>query len=55
MRGYAICGERRSGSLFLCNILTSTGVLGNPSEFFAPMQSGVKSPTTPTIQRASFK
>jgi LPS sulfotransferase NodH len=34
MRGYAICTERRSGSVFLCRILRSTGVLGDPSEYF---------------------
>ena len=34
MRGYAICGERRSGSNFLCSLLASTGVLGVPTEYF---------------------
>jgi LPS sulfotransferase NodH len=34
MRGYAICTERRSGSIFLCRLLRSTGVLGWPSEYF---------------------
>jgi LPS sulfotransferase NodH len=34
MRGYAICTERRSGSVFLCLILRSTGVLGDPTEYF---------------------
>jgi LPS sulfotransferase NodH len=34
MRGYAICTERRSGSVFLCRLLSSTGLLGNPTEYF---------------------
>jgi LPS sulfotransferase NodH len=33
-RGYAICTEPRSGSNFLCQVLTSTGVLGRPLEYF---------------------
>ena len=34
LRGYAICGEARSGSIFLCHLLRSTGLLGKPTEFF---------------------
>jgi trehalose 2-sulfotransferase len=34
MRGYAICTEPRSGSVFLCRLLRSTGVLGHPAEYF---------------------
>lgn len=33
-RGYAVCTLPRSGSNFFCDILSSTGVLGNPREFF---------------------
>jgi trehalose 2-sulfotransferase len=33
-RGYVICSEHRSGSTLLANLLTSTGVLGRPDEFF---------------------
>jgi len=33
-RGYAICTEPRSGSVLLCHLLGSTGVLGVPTEFF---------------------
>jgi LPS sulfotransferase NodH len=33
-RGYAICCEPRSGSVYLCQLLASTGVLGNPTEYF---------------------
>jgi LPS sulfotransferase NodH len=32
-RGYAICGEPRSGSTFLAHALHSTGVLGAPYEY----------------------
>ena len=35
MRGYVICGERRSGSNYLCSLLASTGVLGVPTEYFS--------------------
>jgi LPS sulfotransferase NodH len=34
-RGYVICSEHRSGSTFLCQLLKSTGKLGNPREFFS--------------------
>lgn len=34
MRGYAICTEPRSGSTLLCRLLRSTGLLGQPTEFF---------------------
>lgn len=34
MRGYAICGEPRSGSTFLAHALHSTGMLGAPYEYF---------------------
>lgn len=33
-RGYAICGEPRVGSAFLARLIRSTGVLGDPFEFF---------------------
>jgi trehalose 2-sulfotransferase len=33
-RGYAICTEPRSGSIFLCQLLASTGVMGAPTEYF---------------------
>jgi LPS sulfotransferase NodH len=36
VRGYAICTEPRTGSIFLCKILESTGVLGRPHEYFDP-------------------
>lgn len=32
--GYAICTVGRSGSNWLCQVLASTGVLGNPLEWF---------------------
>jgi len=34
LRGYAICTQARTGSTFLCEVLTSTGVLGRPTEYF---------------------
>jgi LPS sulfotransferase NodH len=33
-RGYAICTSARSGSKWLCYLLSSTGQLGNPREYF---------------------
>jgi LPS sulfotransferase NodH len=33
-RGYMICAMPRSGSNYLCQLLTSTRVLGNPLEYF---------------------
>lgn len=35
-RGYAICTTPRSGSNYLCQILSSTGRLGHPLEYFNP-------------------
>jgi LPS sulfotransferase NodH len=34
VRGYAICTEPRSGSNYLCQLLSSTGRLGRPLEYF---------------------
>ncbi|MBB4838742.1 MULTISPECIES: Stf0 family sulfotransferase [Sphingomonas] len=36
MRGYALCGEPRSGTTFLKQAIASTGVLGHPFEWFHP-------------------
>ncbi len=33
-RGYAVCGEPRSGSSYLMALLRSTGCLGQPREYF---------------------
>ncbi|GJE53788.1 Stf0 family sulfotransferase [Methylobacterium thuringiense] len=33
-RGYAVCGAPRSGSNYFCEILSSTGRLGHPREYF---------------------
>ncbi|MGV7033018.1 Stf0 family sulfotransferase [Methylobacterium symbioticum] len=33
-RGYAVCGAPRSGSNYFCEVLSSTGVLGHPREYF---------------------
>ena len=34
LRGYAICTSARAGSNWLCMLLSSTGCLGNPREYF---------------------
>lgn len=34
LRGYALCGEPRCGSTYLARLLSSTGVLGHPREYF---------------------
>jgi trehalose 2-sulfotransferase len=31
---YIVCSTQRSGSTYLCGLLTSTGVAGNPQEYF---------------------
>lgn len=36
---YLVCAEPRSGSTFLEDMLTSTGVLGRPVEYFASIKS----------------
>jgi trehalose 2-sulfotransferase len=33
-RGYMICATSRSGSTYLCELLASTDLLGNPKEYF---------------------
>jgi LPS sulfotransferase NodH len=33
-RAYIVCSTQRSGSTFLCRLLASTGVAGNPQEYF---------------------
>lgn len=33
-RGYMICATSRSGSSYLCRLLASTGMLGDPLEYF---------------------
>lgn len=34
MRGYVVCATPRCGSNYLCQLLASTGVLGDPREYF---------------------
>ncbi|HEX8553347.1 MAG TPA: Stf0 family sulfotransferase [Sphingomonas sp.] len=41
MRGFVICSEHRSGSTLLCQWLHSTGVLGNPLEYFARTENAI--------------
>jgi len=33
-RAYIVCSTQRSGSTYLCQLLASTGVAGNPQEYF---------------------
>ena len=33
-RGYVVCSHARSGSNYLCQLLSSTGQLGNPQDWF---------------------
>jgi LPS sulfotransferase NodH len=41
-RAYLVCSTQRSGSTYLCRLLASTGVAGNPQEFFEAMaETGV--------------
>ena len=48
MRGYAICTSPRTGSNYLCELLSSTGVLGRPREYFnAPGRRTHDDPTYP--------
>jgi len=35
-RGYAICATQRSGSNYLCQLLSSTDLLGRPLDYFNP-------------------
>ncbi len=46
-RGYAVCGERRSGSNFLSSVLASTGVLGKPAEYFSTPAMRTRMPDYP--------
>lgn len=48
LRGYAVCTLPRSGSNFFCDVLSSTGVLGNPREYFNGVaRRGYDDPTYP--------
>ena len=39
---YVVCSTQRSGSTYLCQLLASTGVAGNPQEYFeATAQTGL--------------
>ncbi|HXH21580.1 MAG TPA: Stf0 family sulfotransferase [Dehalococcoidia bacterium] len=52
MRGYAICTAPRSGSNWLCQLLTSTGVLGRPLEYFnGPARRELDDPSFPDDPR----
>ncbi len=48
LTGYAICTAPRSGSNFLCQVLASTGKLGNPLEYFnGPARRVLEDPSYP--------
>src|ERR1700742_1370636 len=36
-RAFIVCSTQRSGSTLLCNLLASTGVAGDPQEYFEAM------------------
>jgi LPS sulfotransferase NodH len=54
-RGYAICTEPRSGSIYLCELLASTGVLGAPTEFFDAETLRARIPDYPTNPQAQLQ
>lgn len=48
MRGYVIAATPRSGSNYLCQLLTSTNLLGRPLEYFnAPGRRALEAPDYP--------
>jgi trehalose 2-sulfotransferase len=54
-RGYMICATSRTGSTYLCQLLSSTGVLGNPREYFNTAgQRRRFDPAYPTNRRAQL-
>jgi LPS sulfotransferase NodH len=55
-RGYAICTSPRSGSNLLCQILSSTGVLGRPLEYFnGPGRRAFTDPSFPDDPAAQVR
>lgn len=48
-RGYAICGEPRSGTTWLGAILASTGVMGAPFEFFRTARASAQAESEPEV------
>jgi LPS sulfotransferase NodH len=56
MRGYMICATPRSGSNYLSQLLASTGVLGNPREYFnAPGRRQYDDPDYPDDPREQLR
>jgi trehalose 2-sulfotransferase len=56
MRGYAICTAPRSGSNYLCQLLTSTGKLGAPLEYFnGPSRRILDDPDYPDRPKAQIE
>ncbi len=54
-RGYAICTEPRSGSIYLCQLLASTGVLGVPNEYFKTETVRARVPDYPADPEAQLQ
>lgn len=56
LRGFAVCTEPRSGSNFFCQLLTSTGVLGRPLEYFnGPGRRAFDDPDYPDDPEAQLR
>jgi len=56
IRGYTICTIPRTGSNFLCELLSSTGVLGKPREYFnGPGRRVHDDPTYPDDPAEQFR
>lgn len=54
-RGYLVCSEHRSGSTLLCELLASTGKLGNPDEFLRHTDFAARFERDPAVQDEVFK
>jgi len=54
-RGYMVCTSGRSGSTYLCRLLTSTGMLGRPREFFDYRVRVMEYPDYPKHPRNQIK
>lgn len=53
--GYLVCTHPRSGSSYFCELLESTGVLGNPKEYFnAANMRALTDPAYPTAPAEQF-
>src|SRR4051794_35107226 len=48
--GYALCGDARSGSSLLRQLLASTGKLGRPAEFFRDPRDARRIAANPQVE-----